>query len=194
MRSVGVRNKFLILGRLVAVQSRNSGSWNTAAGEARQADDPQWVDFCQYSSTQEWLQWSRCGPGCKRNFMSGYGLDKKGMQMVDKDPDVDVQFVFGIKKTKALGLEQMPDEGIYKNYEPETEEHAMLVVNIVDTRTHRSVYRLTASRKRDDLAIPEKDLNREMRNLLSTFPANPCARSGVSRKRHFFGSRHVRLK
>ena len=81
MGSVGVRNKFLILGRLVAVQSRNSGSWNTAAGEARQADDPQWVDFCQYSSTQEWLQWSRCGPGCKRNFMSGYGLERPFMLM-----------------------------------------------------------------------------------------------------------------
>lgn len=102
-----------------------------------------------------------------------YGLEKKGMQIVDTDPDVDVQFVFGIKKTKALGLEQMPDEGIYNNYEPETEEHAMLVVNIVDTRTHRAVYRLTASRRRDDLVIPDKDLNREMQSLLSTFPANP---------------------
>jgi twitching motility protein PilU len=102
-----------------------------------------------------------------------YGLEKKGMQMVETDPDIDVQFVFGIKKAKALGLEQMPDEGIYKNYEPETEEHAMLVINIVDTRTHRAVYRLTASRRLDDLVIPDKDLNHEMQSLLSTFPANP---------------------
>jgi len=102
-----------------------------------------------------------------------YGLEKKGMRQVDSDPDVDVQYVFGIKKTKGLGLQEMPDEGIYKNYEPETEEHAMLVVNIVDARTHRTVYRLTASRRRDEVVIPEEDLKREMQGLLATFPANP---------------------
>jgi hypothetical protein len=84
-----------------------------------------------------------------------------------------VQYVFGIKKKAGLGLQQMPDEGILQHYEPETEEHAMLVVNIVDARTHRAVYRLTASRRRDEVEIPENDLKREMQNLLATFPVNP---------------------
>jgi len=102
-----------------------------------------------------------------------FGLEKKGMQQAESDPDIDVQYVFGIKKTAGLGLQQMPDEGSFQNYEPETEEHAMLVVNIVDARTHRAVYRLTASRRRDEVVIPDEDLKREMQNLLATFPANP---------------------
>ena len=63
-----------------------------------------------------------------------YGLAKKGMTMTDSDPDIDVQYVFGIKESKPLGLQEMPDEGSYKDYQPETEKHAMLVVNIVDAR------------------------------------------------------------
>lgn len=77
------------------------------------------------------------------------------MQQVESEPDVDVQYVFGVKKTAGLELQKMPDEGAFQKYEPDTEEHAMLVVNIVDARTHRAVYRLTASRHRDELKIPE---------------------------------------
>ena len=84
-----------------------------------------------------------------------------------------MQFVFGIKKSTELELQKMPDEGIYQNYEPETEKHAMLVVNIVDAKTHKAVYRLTASRRRDEVEIPDEELKREMQNLLATFPANP---------------------
>lgn len=102
-----------------------------------------------------------------------YGLEKKGLQQAESDPDIDVQFVFGIKKTAGLELQKMPDEGIYQNYEPETEKHAMLVVNIVDARTHKTVYRLTASRRRDEVEIPDEELKREMQNLLTTFPAKP---------------------
>lgn len=102
-----------------------------------------------------------------------FGLEKKGLKQADSDPDIDVQYVFGIKKTAALGLEKMPDEGTYEHYEPETEEHAMLVVNIVDSRTHKAVYRLTASRRRDELKISDEDLKHELQELLTTFPANP---------------------
>jgi len=102
-----------------------------------------------------------------------YGLEKKGLKQVESNPDVDVQFVFGIKKTTGLELQKMPDEGIFKSYEPETEKHAMLVVNIVDARTKKAVYRLTASRRRDEIVIPDEDLNREIQNLLTTFPVNP---------------------
>lgn len=49
----------------------------------------------------------------------------------------------------------------------------MLVVNIVDSRTHKAVYRLTASRRRDELKLSDKDLKHELQVLQSTFPANP---------------------
>ena len=48
-----------------------------------------------------------------------------------------------------------------------------MVVNIVDSRTHKAVYRLTASRRRDELKISDEDLKHELQELLSTFPANP---------------------
>ena len=102
-----------------------------------------------------------------------YGLEKKGLRLDEFKPDVDVQYVFGIKKTAALGLQKMPDEGSFQNYEPETEKHGMLVINIVDIRTGKAIYRLTASRRRDDVVIPEEELKKEMQNLLATFPANP---------------------
>lgn len=102
-----------------------------------------------------------------------YGLEKKGLQLDEAKPDVDVQYVYGIKKTTALGLQKMPDEGSFQNYEPETEKHAMLIVNIVDAKTRKAIYRLTASRRRDDVVIPEEDLKIEMQDLLATFPANP---------------------
>lgn len=103
-----------------------------------------------------------------------FALQQKGMRSVESDPDVDVQYAFGIKKMNALGLQPMPDEGpVFQHYEPETEEHAMLVVNIVDARTHRPVFRLTASRRRDQFEIPDDQLNREMQSLLAPFPANP---------------------
>ena len=102
-----------------------------------------------------------------------YGLEHKGLKKVESDPDLDVQYVFGIKKSAGLELQQMPDEGSFKNYEPETEKHAMLVVNIVDTNTHKAVYRLTASRRRDEVEVPEDDLKQEMKKLLESFPVKP---------------------
>ena len=100
-----------------------------------------------------------------------YGLEAKGLRPVGSDPDLDVQFVFGIKKTKGLALQPIADEGeAFDQYQPETENHAMLLVNAVDTRTHKPVYRLTASRRETDDHLPQAEVNRIMSNLLGTFP------------------------
>jgi len=100
-----------------------------------------------------------------------YGLEAKGLRQVASDPDLDVQFVFGIKKTKGLSLQPIADEGeSFDQYQPETERHAMLVVNAVDARTHKPVYRLTASRRETDDHLPQIEVNRILSNLLETFP------------------------
>lgn len=100
-----------------------------------------------------------------------YSLETKGLRQVDSDPDLDVQFVFGIKKTKELELQPIADEGeAFEQYQPETESHIMLLVNVVDCRSHKPVYRLTASRRRSDDTLPQSEVNRIMSNLLGTFP------------------------
>jgi len=98
-------------------------------------------------------------------------LGAKGLQQSGADPDLDVQFVFGIKKTKGLALYPIADEGeAFEQYQPESERHAMLLVNVVDARTHKPVYRLTASRRETDDHLPQSEVNRIIADLLKTYP------------------------
>lgn len=100
-----------------------------------------------------------------------YALKKKGLQQVDVDADLDMQFVFGIKKTKGLALEPIADEQeAFEQYQPETERHVMLVVNVVDLHSRKPVFRLTASRRESDDHLPQPEVNRLMEKLLQTFP------------------------
>ncbi|MGD8956762.1 MAG: PilT/PilU family type 4a pilus ATPase [Chromatiaceae bacterium] len=98
-------------------------------------------------------------------------LEKKGLRQKASDPDLDVQFVFGIKKTKGLALQPIADEQeAFEQYQPETERHVMLVVNVVDAHSHKPVYRLTASRREGDHYLPQPEVNQLMESLLATFP------------------------
>lgn len=98
-------------------------------------------------------------------------MEKKGLRQVASDPDLDMQFVFGIKKTKGLALEPIADEKeAFEQYEPETERHVMLVINAVDARSSKPVYRLTASRRESDKHLPQTEVNLLMEKLLATFP------------------------
>jgi len=82
-----------------------------------------------------------------------------------------VQFVFGIKKTKGLALEPIADEQeAFEQYQPKTERHVMLVINVVDARSRKPVYRLTASRREGDNYLPQPEVNRLVEDLLGTFP------------------------
>lgn len=102
-----------------------------------------------------------------------YALKAKGLREVTGQADIQVQYVLGIKSTVGLGLEPVADEGeSFNKYQPETEEHAMLVVNIVDSRTRKPVYRLTASRKLSDHRYDQDGLNRQFEKMLSSFPAS----------------------
>ena len=98
-------------------------------------------------------------------------LTNRGLVKADSDPDMSVQFVYGIKKTKGLALEPIGDEQeAFEQYQPETERHVMLVINVVDGRSRKPVYRLTASRRESDSYPPQPEVNRLMEELLATLP------------------------
>ena len=101
-----------------------------------------------------------------------HALRVKGLREVSGGADIQVQYVLGVKSTVGLGLEPVADEGdTFNKYQPETEDHAMLVVNIVDSRTRKPVYRLTASRKLSEHRYTQDALNREFEKMLASFPA-----------------------
>jgi len=107
------------------------------------------------------------------NEAIAYGLKVKGLREVSGQADVQVQYALGIKSTTGLGLEPVADEGeSFAQYKPETEEHAMLVINIIDSRSRKPVYRLTASRRLSDHRYEQDGLNRQFEKLLSSFPVN----------------------
>ncbi len=101
----------------------------------------------------------------------GYALDQKGLEESSDQPDIEVQFVFGIKSAKGLDLEPVADEGkALEHYVPETEQHVMLILSVVDQKSKNPVYRLSASRRRPEQEESEVVINQHLCKLLESLP------------------------
>jgi twitching motility protein PilU len=104
-------------------------------------------------------------------YAINFALRSKGLREESRSPDIEVQYVYGIKTTKGLGLEPIDDEqAIFETYEPESESHHMVVINVLDTRTQKPVYRLTASRRVSDHQSSKERLGHTFVDLLSSLP------------------------
>ena len=100
-------------------------------------------------------------------------LQHKGLSIDEKTPDIDIQYMLGLKSMEGLALTPIADEGdAYKHYVPPTEEHAMLVINVIDTRTGKAVYRLTASRRTSEQTESQESINRLLVGLLDSLPVS----------------------
>ncbi len=100
-----------------------------------------------------------------------YALNSKGLQENVQSSDIEVQFIYGIKTTSGLKLEPIEDEArCFASYVPESEKHYMVVINVVDTHSDKSVYRLTASRHLDDLQESREQIAYEFVDLLRSLP------------------------
>lgn len=98
-------------------------------------------------------------------------LVHKGLDIDVHEPDINVQYTFGIKTTKGLDLQPVAGEGAARDYYvPESNEHAMLVISVLDTKANKAVYRLTASRRLSDHDASEEEVNQHLEKLLATFP------------------------
>ncbi len=104
-------------------------------------------------------------------YAISFALRSKGLQEDNHSPDIEVQYVYGIKTTKGLALEPIGDEqAIFETYEPESESHHMVVINVIDTSTRKPVYRLTASRKVSDQQDSKERLGHAFVDLLGSLP------------------------
>ncbi|MGD8938885.1 MAG: DUF4136 domain-containing protein [Gammaproteobacteria bacterium] len=101
----------------------------------------------------------------------GYYLKSKGFTKTNTNPDLDVQFYVGLKPKKGLSLEPI-DEEVDSDYSATTdsETHATLIVNIVDTLKQKPIWRLTASALLDEQMRTQEELNRDLYRVLDCFP------------------------
>jgi twitching motility protein PilU len=104
-------------------------------------------------------------------YAIGFGLRSKGLREDSQSPDIEVQYVYGIKTTRGLGLEPIGDEqAIFETYKPESESHHMVVLTVLDTHTRKPVYRLTASRRVSDQQASKERLGHTFVDLLESLP------------------------
>ena len=86
-------------------------------------------------------------------------------------PDLDVQYILGIKSQKGLSLEPIEEEdNPFAAVPTDTETHATLIVNIVDTLRQKPVWRLTASTKLDGHLRTQEELDHDIAIVMESFP------------------------
>jgi|GEM_PF-19855 len=100
-----------------------------------------------------------------------YYFESIGFTRTNSSPELDVQFIVGLKSKKGLCLEPIGEE-VNPNASliPDSETHATLIVNIVDTLSQKPVWRLTASTVLDNHLRTQDELNRDLFNVLDCFP------------------------
>ena len=101
-----------------------------------------------------------------------YALNAKGLQEDTKSPDIEVQFICGIKTTLGLDLKSIGDEKkSFERYVPESDSHHMVIVNVVDLHNGKSIYRLTTSQRYGKKAKETKEkMGYVFVDLLRSFP------------------------
>ncbi|WP_455212422.1 DUF4136 domain-containing protein, partial [Kaarinaea lacus] len=95
----------------------------------------------------------------------------RGFAENQSSPDLDVQYILGLKSHKGLSLEPMDEEvNPFSEVPTDTETHATLIVNIVDTLRQKPVWRLTASTKLEGPIRSQEELNHDIATVLESFP------------------------
>jgi twitching motility protein PilU len=86
-------------------------------------------------------------------------------------PDLEVQYILGLKSKKGLALEPIEEEvNPFAGLTTDTETHATLIINIVDTLRQKPVWRLTASTKLEGPIRSQEELNHDIATVLESFP------------------------
>ena len=100
-----------------------------------------------------------------------YCFQQKGLKYDKEQPVLDVQFIVGIKSKENLSLIPMDNEvDPFADIKEDTETHATLVINIVDTRTKKPVWRVSKSRKITGPIRLQTEINDELCKVVADFP------------------------
>jgi twitching motility protein PilU len=101
----------------------------------------------------------------------GKYFSERGFKENPATPDLDVQYILGLKSKKGLSLEPIEEEvNPFAGLTTDTETHATLIINIVDTLRQKPIWRLTASTKLEGPIRSQEELNHDIATVLESFP------------------------
>ncbi len=104
----------------------------------------------------------------------GFALDEKGLRESTAHPDIEVRFSFAMKNVKALDLVRVDgQQRATRHFREGPTDHAMLVINVIDQNSVKSVYRLSALRRVSDLNESEIAVNQQILKVLESLPVHP---------------------
>ncbi|MEJ2179026.1 MAG: PilT/PilU family type 4a pilus ATPase [Gammaproteobacteria bacterium] len=100
-----------------------------------------------------------------------FAFKQKGYTLNHAFPDVDVQYVLGLKSKEGLTLTPLDDQHDPMTSVPvDTEHEATLVINIVDTKTDKPVWRLTAQTLLSGPLMSQDEANAGIADAMLDFP------------------------
>lgn len=104
----------------------------------------------------------------------GFALDEKGLRESTAHPDIEVRFSFAMKNVEALDLVRVDgQQRATRHFREGPTDHAMLVINVIDQNSVKSVYRLSALRRVSDLNESEIAVNQQILKVLESLPVHP---------------------
>lgn len=96
---------------------------------------------------------------------------EKGLELNNDDPDIEIQYAFGLDSTDELKLEPIKHESdSIVDFTPDDEKMGTLLVNIRDLNTKHDVWRINASRPVSGPLLSQDEINRELATILSDYP------------------------
>ena len=99
-----------------------------------------------------------------------YVFKHKGLRLDNENPAIEVQFSLSIKADENLALQPMENGHTPKSELADVGRHAKLMINIIDCKTQKAVWRLTAARDSDGPRPIQQEINRGFMDLLSIYP------------------------
>jgi len=100
-----------------------------------------------------------------------HGFSSKNMTEDTSGADIEIQFILGIKSTDNLSIQPFEGEtDPLANITPDSDSHATLVINVVDTKSGKPVWRLSASRNLTGPMRSQEEINEEFMTALAAYP------------------------
>ena len=100
-----------------------------------------------------------------------FAFKQKGYELNHAFPDIDVQYVLGLKSKEGLTLTPLDDKHDPMTSAPvDTEHEATLVINIVDTKTDKPLWRLTAQTLLSGPLMTQDEANAGITDAMLDFP------------------------
>ena len=98
-------------------------------------------------------------------------FETKGLERVDKSPDIEVQYVFGLKDVKKLKLkiiDHQSDE--IADLSADSDKDATLIINIRDLKTDKDVWRVNVAARISGPLMEQAVYDAELVRILEEYP------------------------